>query len=56
MPHIHLSLQSMNDSVLRNMGRRHSKGFATEYIQKLKEINPNITIGADIIVGFPRES
>ena len=56
MPHIHLSLQSMNNKVLANMGRRHTKEQALEWIEQLKSANSNVIIGADIIAGFPRET
>ncbi len=56
MPHLHLSLQAMSDNVLRNMGRRHSKASATAWIEKIREANPNVVLGADIICGFPKET
>lgn len=56
MPHIHLSLQAMNNSVLKHMGRRHCKESATTWIEELKSANPNVAIGADIICGFPKET
>lgn len=56
MPHLHLSLQSLNNKVLQNMGRRHSKESAIAWIEQIKQANPNTAIGADIIVGFPTES
>ena len=56
MPHIHLSLQSMNNSVLKHMGRRHCKDSAIAWIHELTSANPNLAIGADIICGFPKET
>jgi threonylcarbamoyladenosine tRNA methylthiotransferase MtaB len=56
MPHIHLSLQAMNNNVLKNMGRRHSRESAVDWINAMKKANPNIAIGADMICGFPRET
>ena len=56
MPHIHLSLQSLNDRVLHNMGRRHSQQQAIEWMQQLKESNKKLILGADLIAGFPRET
>ncbi|MDR2008513.1 MAG: tRNA (N(6)-L-threonylcarbamoyladenosine(37)-C(2))-methylthiotransferase MtaB [Alphaproteobacteria bacterium] len=56
MPHIHLSLQAMNNNVLKNMGRRHSRESAMEWINELRNANPNVAIGADMICGFPRET
>jgi len=56
MPHIHLSLQSGDDMILKRMKRRHSRRQAAELVQKLKKRRPEIAIGADIIVGFPTET
>lgn len=56
MPHLHLSLQSMSNSVLNNMGRRHSKESARDWITKLKLANKSLVLGADIICGFPKET
>lgn len=56
MPHIHLSLQSMSTPVLNNMGRRHSRESASIWVKKLKQANPSVVIGADIICGFPKET
>lgn len=56
MPHLHFSLQAMNDKVLINMGRRHNARQASEFILQAQEANPQTVIGADIITGFPRET
>jgi len=52
MPHIHLSVQSGDDVVLRKMARRHRR----RDIIRIRESLPDITIGADIIAGFPEEN
>jgi hypothetical protein len=56
MPHIHLSLQSGDDMVLKRMKRRHSRGQALSLIERLRLYRPDIAIGADIIAGFPTET
>jgi threonylcarbamoyladenosine tRNA methylthiotransferase MtaB len=56
MPHVHLSLQSGDDLVLKRMKRRHSRSQAIELVERLKTARPEIAIGADIIAGFPTES
>ncbi|MFY8196940.1 MAG: MiaB/RimO family radical SAM methylthiotransferase [Novosphingobium sp.] len=56
MPHVHLSLQSGNDMVLKRMKRRHSRKDAIELVQRMKAARPEITIGADLIAGFPTET
>ncbi len=55
MPHIHLSLQSGDNLILKRMKRRHSREVAVELVQKMQAVRPAITIGADIIAGFPTE-
>lgn len=54
-PHIHLSLQSGDDAVLKVMGRKYNQEIIISVIGKLVSAIPNITIGADFIVGFPGE-
>ncbi len=55
MPHLHLSLQSGDDMILKRMKRRHSRADAVKLVQRLKAARPDLTIGADLIAGFPTE-
>ncbi|MEA3541501.1 MAG: tRNA (N(6)-L-threonylcarbamoyladenosine(37)-C(2))-methylthiotransferase MtaB [Pseudomonadota bacterium] len=55
MPHLHLSLQAGDDLILKRMKRRHSRADAVDIVQRLKAARPGISIGADIIAGFPTE-
>ena len=55
MPHVHLSLQSGDDIILKRMKRRHLRADAVRLVQRLKAKRPEIAIGADIIAGFPTE-
>ena len=55
MPHVHLSLQSGDDMILKRMKRRHSRGDAVRLVERLKAARPDIAIGADLIAGFPTE-
>lgn len=55
MPHLHLSLQSGDDMILKRMKRRHSRADAIGIVERLKAKRPEIAIGADIIAGFPTE-
>ncbi len=55
MPHIHLSLQSGDDLILKRMKRRHSRADAVRLVARLKAARPDIAIGADLIAGFPTE-
>ena len=56
MPHVHLSLQSGDDLILKRMKRRHARGEAIRLVERLRAARPGIAIGADIIAGFPTES
>ena len=56
MPHLHLSLQSGDDMILKRMKRRHSRAQAVAMVERLKAARPEIAIGADIIAGFPTET
>ncbi|MGV8853507.1 MAG: tRNA (N(6)-L-threonylcarbamoyladenosine(37)-C(2))-methylthiotransferase MtaB [Devosia sp.] len=55
MPHMHLSLQSGDDLILKRMKRRHSRADALDIIAKLRALRPDMVFGADIIAGFPTE-
>ncbi|KEQ51554.1 tRNA (N(6)-L-threonylcarbamoyladenosine(37)-C(2))-methylthiotransferase MtaB [Sphingobium chlorophenolicum] len=55
MPHLHLSLQAGDDMILKRMKRRHSRADAVRIVERLKAARPDISIGADIIAGFPTE-
>jgi threonylcarbamoyladenosine tRNA methylthiotransferase MtaB len=56
MPHLHLSLQSGDDMILKRMKRRHSRKDAIEFCAQVRRLRPDITLGADIIAGFPTET
>jgi threonylcarbamoyladenosine tRNA methylthiotransferase MtaB len=56
MPHVHLSLQSGDDMVLKRMKRRHSRAQAIDLVERLLARRPDIAIGADLIAGFPTET
>ena len=56
LPHFHLSLQAGDDMILKRMKRRHSRAQAVAIVEKLKAARPEVTIGADIIAGFPTET
>jgi threonylcarbamoyladenosine tRNA methylthiotransferase MtaB len=56
MPHLHLSLQSGDDLILKRMKRRHSRSDAIAFCAQLRRLRPDIALGADIIAGFPTET
>lgn len=55
MPHVHLSLQHGHDLILKRMKRRHSRADAVGLVERLRARRPDISIGADLIAGFPTE-
>ncbi|MGB8276644.1 MAG: tRNA (N(6)-L-threonylcarbamoyladenosine(37)-C(2))-methylthiotransferase MtaB [Methylovirgula sp.] len=56
MPHLHLSLQSGDDMILKRMKRRHSRADAVRFCDELGRARPDIVFGADLIAGFPTET
>jgi threonylcarbamoyladenosine tRNA methylthiotransferase MtaB len=54
--HLHVPLQSGADSVLKNMKRGYTSPFFENLIHKISSECPGISIGTDIIAGFPGES
>ena len=56
MPHLHLSLQSGDDMILKRMKRRHLRKDAVEFCEQVRRLRPDIAFGADIIAGFPTET
>ncbi len=55
MPHLHLSLQSGDDLILKRMKRRHSRRDAAALVEGLRARRPELAVGADLIAGFPTE-
>ncbi|MFY9841066.1 MAG: tRNA (N(6)-L-threonylcarbamoyladenosine(37)-C(2))-methylthiotransferase MtaB [Xanthobacteraceae bacterium] len=56
MPHLHLSLQSGDDLILKRMKRRHSRAEAIAFCRAVRRLRPDMRFGADLIAGFPTES
>ena len=56
MPHLHISLQSGDDMVLKRMKRRHLRDDVYKFVQRAKAARPDVVFGADIIAGFPTET
>jgi len=54
--HIHLPLQSGDNSVLKKMNRNHTVEQYREIIELARERLPGVTIFTDIIVGFTGET
>jgi len=56
MPHFHIPLQSGSDVILAKMRRRYNSELYRNKILKIYNEIPNVSIGVDVIVGFPDES
>ncbi len=56
MPHLHLSLQSGDNMILKRMKRRHTREDSIRFCQDMRTRRPDIIFGADIIAGFPTET
>lgn len=56
MPHLHISLQSCDDTVLKAMRRNYGVSLIKERLEKLRREVDDIQYTADVIVGFPGET
>jgi threonylcarbamoyladenosine tRNA methylthiotransferase MtaB len=56
MPHLHLSLQSGDDLILKRMKRRHARADAIAFCDQVRRLRPDVVLGGDIIAGFPTET
>jgi threonylcarbamoyladenosine tRNA methylthiotransferase MtaB len=56
MPHMHLSLQSGDDMILKRMKRRHLRADAIAFCEEARRLRPEMVFGADLIAGFPTET
>ena len=56
MPHLHLSLQSGSDAVLKRMRRQYKADEFREKVESIKSRLDRPAITTDIIVGFPGET
>lgn len=56
LPYIDMPIQHSCDSVLKRMGRRHTRKELEQLIQKLRAEIPEIAIRTTLITGFPGET
>ena len=54
--HFHLSIQSGSTTVLHRMRRRYTAEMALAAMERVRAAIPDVTFGADVIVGFPGET
>jgi threonylcarbamoyladenosine tRNA methylthiotransferase MtaB len=55
-PHLHIPVQSGDDEILRRMNRNYDRSCLSDLIQELHQAIPKVSMGADVIVGFPGET
>ncbi len=55
-PHMHLSLQSGSDSILRRMNRRYDVDAYRRIVEIFRKQDSGFAVTTDIIVGFPGET
>lgn len=56
MPYLHLPVQSGSDRILTAMNRQHSAVDFLHWIDKIRNVRPDIALSSDFIVGFPGET
>ncbi len=56
MPHIEVPVQAGDDDILKMMRRGYNNQQYRDLVQLIRKIIPDVSIGTDIIVGFPGES
>ncbi len=54
--HFHIPLQSGDDTILKKMKRPYDTIFFKSLIDKINTILPRVSIGLDVIAGFPGET
>lgn len=55
MPHLHISMQSGSDRILKLMKRKYCKSDIKRVFDKIRKKIPDIEFTCDIITGFPGE-
>jgi threonylcarbamoyladenosine tRNA methylthiotransferase MtaB len=56
MPHLHIPLQSGDDTVLARMNRRYTRAEFAGVIRRVRQTLPDAAIGCDVLSGFPGET
>ncbi len=55
-PHLHVSVQSGSDRILRAMARPYTREFYERKLRLIYSFDPDMAVGTDVIVGFPGET
>ena len=53
--HLHIPLQSGSDKILKSMNRKYDLAYFMEKVRKIRNIDKDISLTTDLIVGFPGE-
>lgn len=53
--HLHIPLQSGDDSILKRMGRPYDSAFFARLLERIWQVIPEMAVGVDVMVGFPGE-
>ena len=54
--HLHIPIQSGDEEILKKMNRDYDRFFLHDLIEELHRSIPGVSIGADLIIGFPGET
>lgn len=54
-PHLHIPLQSGDNSILKKMNRRYTIEDFKELVLRIKRMIPDFSLTTDVLVGFPGE-
>ncbi len=55
-PHLHLPFQAGSNAILKRMKRGYTREQYMDLVAKLRQIEPDIALTSDVMVGFPGES
>ncbi len=55
-PHLHLPIQSADDEILKSMKRGYDRHFLDDLLETLHRKIPALSMGVDVIIGFPGET
>lgn len=54
--HVHFPIQAGSNRILKKMHRMYTVESYLEKVSMLRELVPNVSLGTDVIVGFPTET
>ena len=55
-PHFHLSVQSLDNNVLKRMNRKYTREYVFDRVEMIRKYIKDVSFTCDIIVGFPGET